>query len=181
MNFTLNYRFDWRAKVWQFRNGNGAAALAEEAVSLWLRQLVWVSLWGCVAVVALHFRLWIVAVPCTFGTLIFALYSSRLRNLGRKAAIGLRNDWRSAGSRAIRLEVSDEGLRESDAGVVSFAPWSAVKNYRLHRNLLCLELDNGQAALIPIAIVAEGKFQVQTLINELTARGIPAKEVGPRG
>jgi hypothetical protein len=176
MQLTFDYQFDWRAQAVLFRIGGGAAELAKEAVSLRLRQLVWLSLWGFMATITLYLRWWLPFALFAVFVLALVAHSFLLSNLGRKAAFGLRAQWRKKPAKAIRLEVSDEGLRETDGGVVSFAPWGAVKSYWVFRKVLCIELTNGLSALIPIATLACGCEQAELLIDELKKRGIHRRE-----
>ena len=177
-DLTLDYRADWRAQAVLFRIGGGASALAKEAKERRLRQLVWAGMWAVAAVLALHWRVWLLAVPVGAVTILLLAHSVALRKLGSKAALRLREAWRQAGSRAIRLEVTDQGLREFDGDVDSFAPWQAVKSYWFHRKVLCLELANGEVALIAVATLAGGTSQLQSLLDELKARGIPDRNFG---
>lgn len=176
MQLTFNYQFDWRAQAVLFRIGGGAAELAKEAISLRLRQLVWLSLWVLIGMIALYMRWWLPFALVVVFVLALVAHSFLLSNLGQKAAFGLRAQWREKPAKAIRLEVLDEGLRETDGGVVSLAPWEAVKSYWLFRKVLCIELTNGQSALIPIATLVYGCEHAELLIDELKKRGIQRRE-----
>jgi hypothetical protein len=142
-----------------------------------LRQLVWLFLLVLIAAIALNLRWWLPFALVILLALAVAAHSLLLSNLGQKAAFGLRAQWRERPAKAIRLEVLDEGLRETDGGVVSFAPWGTVKSYWVFRKVLCIELANGQSALIPVATLAGGSEHAEVLIDELKKRGIQRREV----
>jgi hypothetical protein len=180
MDLTLDYDHDWRAHAALFRINGGASALAKQAVSLRARQLVWVSMWIAAAALAFHYRWWLLFVPVSLFTLILVAYSLALRNLGRKAAFGVRANWRQRPARRIHLEISDAGLREVDGDVSSFAPWHTVKSYWLFRDVLSVELTNGQAALIPLRKLRAGSFQSEVLVEELERRSVPRRDVGEK-
>lgn len=180
MHLTLDYRMDWRAQAALFRLGDGLAQLRKQAGELRLKQLVWVGLWLAVTAAALHWRAWAVAVPAGLFTTVLAVYAFALRSVRGKAALQLRGSWRQTGSRPIRLEIVDGGLRETDADVASFAPWHTVKSYWSYRRVLCVELTNGQSALIAVDTLAGGASQVEAFVAQLRARDIPARQVGTR-
>ncbi|MGE5523881.1 MAG: YcxB family protein [Rhodospirillaceae bacterium] len=178
MHLTLDYRSDWRVQAALFRIGGGSAQLAKQALEVRLRQLVWAALWATIAALALHWRTWVIVIPAALVSFFLLTYSLALRNLGKKAAFGLRALWRKSEARRIRLDVSDDGIREFDGDVSSFAPWQSVKSYWLFRGVICLNLSSGQAALIPVATLVGGPYQVELLMQELKARGIPCTDVG---
>ncbi len=178
MQLTLDYQFDWRVQAATFRIGGGATELAKAAVELRMRQVVWLMLWVLIATITLYLRWWLPFVLVVVFVVALVAHSFLLSNLGQKAAFGLRAQWRERPAKPIRLEVSDQGLREIDGEVVSFAPWGTVKNYWVFRKVLCIEFANGQSALIPVATIASGSEQADVLIDELEKRGIQRREVG---
>src|SRR3954463_13740698 len=118
MHLTLDYRSDWRAQAALFRIGGGPSARARKAMELRLRQLVWVGLWAAIAALGLHWRVWLIAVPTAVLAAVLLIHSLALRSLGPAATIRLRDAWRQPGCKQIPLEVSDDGLRETDGDVI---------------------------------------------------------------
>lgn len=177
MLIVLDYQFDWRVHATLFRIGGGVAALAKAAVEQKLRQALWLMLWVLIATIALHLCWWLPFALVMIFVVALVVHFFLFSNLGRMAAFGLRANWRESPSKPIRLEVSDQGLREIDGEIVSFAPWEAVKSYWLFHKVLGIELASGQSALIPVATIVSGAEQADAVIGELKKRGIPQREV----
>jgi len=78
--------------------------------------------------------------------------------------------------RAVTLRVDDSGLRETVAGVESFAPWSAVKSYTTSPDAVALELASGSWSLIPTSAFGTATGSSLTaFLSVLQQRGIPAR------
>jgi len=77
--------------------------------------------------------------------------------------------------RAHRLEVTDDGLRESVEGIVSFAPWASVISFGVFRDVLFIQLSAGLWAMVPCYAIREGSATIEQLIAELRARGVPER------
>jgi hypothetical protein len=179
MPLTLHYRHDWRLAAMHFRIGGGPARVGQAAKEHRIRQLFWLSQLVVVVAIAAFLRWWIVAVPVLVIAAAVAVHWLALLRLGRKALFVLRADWRALPQKSLSLELSDQGLKESDEGVISLVPWPAVRSYWVFRRVICIELANGLTAQIPMQTLEDEAHQIPRLLAELANRGVQQREMKP--
>jgi hypothetical protein len=75
-------------------------------------------------------------------------------------------------AKRLSIVVDDRGLHETDQGVESFAPWTAVLGYRIFTETLLISLANRQWALIPRATLSDGSGSLEELVDRLRQRDI---------
>jgi hypothetical protein len=181
VNQQLLYEYvqDWRFHSQRFRAGRGLGQLAAEERKH--RAKEWVIALAVVyaALVSFRHQLWpllvmaLVAITWRIPS-FFAQFG-----LLRKALFGMRSSFRSHPPRSIRLEVSDEGLREFDSGVESFAPWASVRSFRMDRRFLEIELSKGLYAYVPRLKLSPASSRQEDLVAMLKTRGV-LKQTPPR-
>ena len=131
------------------------------------------------ALVALRYQRWLLLIA-----LLIAL-AWRIRpffaqfGLLDRALWGLRPSFRSHAPQPVRLEISEEGLRESDSGVESFAPWTSVRSYRLGKQFVEIELSNNLYAYVPSQRLSPASSSWADLVTMLEQRGIPRSGLTP--
>ncbi|RQO83627.1 hypothetical protein [Acidovorax sp. FJL06] len=180
MKLPLLYEYvqDWRFHSQQFRFGRGLHHIAVQGRKHQAKE------WGIaltlvyVALVSLRYQLW----PLLIAVLIVLAWRipSFCAQFGllRKALFGMRSSFRSHPPRTIRLEVSDEGLREFDAGIESFAPWASVRSFRLARRFVEIELSNNLYAYVPDQRLSPASSRREDLVAMLEKQGV-TKQLPP--
>jgi hypothetical protein len=76
----------------------------------------------------------------------------------------------------IRMEVREDGLLETEEGIVSFVPWSSIKSYKELCSTLFIDMTGSQCAIIPRNSVNPSPSSVDEVIQILRNRGIPERE-----
>lgn len=181
MKSPLLYEYvqDWRFHSQRFREGNGLRHLAVKGRRYQTREWAIALATLCVNLVALRYQVW----PLLMGALV--ALASRIPpffaqfGLLKKALFGLRSSFRSHAPRPVRLEVSEDGLRESDAGVESFAPWASVRSYRVGKRFVEIELSNRLHAYVPSLRLSPSSSNWADLLATLEKRGIARTGLSP--
>ncbi len=76
----------------------------------------------------------------------------------------------------IRMEVREDGLLETEEGIVSFVHWSSIKSYKELSNILFIDTAGSQCAIIPRSSVTPSPSVVDEVIRLLQENGIPERE-----
>ena len=76
----------------------------------------------------------------------------------------------------LRLEIRDDGFRENDCGIESFAPWSAMKFFAVQGKLVQVGLANGLNAYIPTSVLEGAGTSVAELRELLGGHGVKVRE-----
>lgn len=166
------YVQDWRLHSQRFRAGRGVDQLAAEERKH--RAKEWV-----IALVSFRHQLWpllamaLIAIAWRIPS-FFAQFG-----LLRKALLGMRPSFRSHPPRSIRLEVSDEGLREFDSGIESFAPWASVRSFRADRRFIEIELSNNLYAYVPVRRLSPASSSREDLLAMLEKQGVAQQAPRP--
>lgn len=163
----------WRFHSQRFREGGGLRHLAVKGRRYQAQEwAIALALIG-VGLVALRYQRWLLLV----GALMALAW--RIRpffaqfGLLDRARWGLRSSFRSHAPRPARLEVSEEGLREIDSGVESFAPWASVRSYRVGKQYVEIELTNTLYAYVPRRGLSPSSSSWADLASVLEKRGVP--------
>lgn len=173
------YVQDWRLHSQRFRAGRGVDQLAAEERKH--RAKEWVIALAVVyaALVSFRHQLWPFLAMALIATAwripsFFAQFG-----LLRKALLGMRPSFRSHPPRSIRLEVSDEGLREFDSGIESFAPWASVRSFRADRRFIEIELSNNLYAYVPVRRLSPASSSREDLLAMLEKQGVAQQAPRP--
>lgn len=181
MKLPLLYEYvqDWRFHSQRFRAGRGVHQLAAGKRKYQAKEWVIALAIAYAALVSLRHQIW----PLLIMALVVLAWRvpSFFAQFGllNKALFGLRSSFRSHPPRSIRLEISDEGLREFDSGIESFAPWASVRSFRMDRRFVEIELSNGLYAYVPSLKLSPASSRQEDLEAMLKTRGVP-KQTPPR-
>ena len=77
----------------------------------------------------------------------------------------------------VRIEVEDDGIRETARGVESFARWESIASFTLFRDSLFLRLSNEQLAIIPRVFKTGRSFDVHELVRMMKLNDVPERSV----
>lgn len=181
MKLPLLYEYvqDWRFHSQRFRAGRGLDQLAFEERKYRVKE--WVIALGIVyaALVSFRHQLWpLLAIALIASVWRIPSFFAQF-GLLRKALFGMRPSFRSQVPRPIRLEVSDEGLREFDSGVESFAPWASVRSFRVDRRFIEVELSNNLYAYVPARRLSPASSSREDLLAMLEKQGVAEQALSP--
>ncbi len=181
MKSSLLYEYvqDWRFHSRRFREGGGLRHLAVQGRRYYAREWAIAVALLCVALVALRYQRWLLLIALLIALVwrirpFFAQFG-----LLDRALWGLRPSFRSHAPRPVRLEISEEGLRESDSGVESFAPWAYVRSYRMGKQFVEIELSNNLYAYVPSQRLSPASSSWADLVTMLEQRGIRRSGLTP--
>lgn len=174
MKLPLLYEYvqDWRFHSQQFRFGRGLHHIAVQGRKHQAKEWVIAAALVYAALVSLRYQLWPILI------VVLAVLAWRIPSffaqfgLLRKALFGMRSSFRSHPPRTIRLEVSDEGLREFDSGIESFAPWASVRSYRQGKRFVEIELSNNLHAYVPGQRLSPASSRWEELLEILERQGV---------
>ena len=76
----------------------------------------------------------------------------------------------SAEQKRIRLDISDDGIREHQGDIVSFAPWKDVTGTMIEGDLLVISLSSGQEAIIPHVSPGIAEVDLEEVRGEIERR-----------
>ena len=76
----------------------------------------------------------------------------------------------SAEQKRIHLEIADDGIREHQGGIVSFAPWKDVTGTMIEGDLLVISLSSGQEAIIPRVSPGIAEVDLKEVRGEIERR-----------
>ena len=181
MKSPLLYEYvqDWRFHSRRFREGGGLRHLAVQGRRYCAREWAIAVALLCVGLLALHYQRWLLLIAALIALAwrirpFFAKFGLLNRELW-----SLRSSFRSHAPRPVRLEISEEGLRESDSGVESFAPWASVRSYRMGKQFVEIELSNNLYAYVPSLRLSPASSSWADLVITLEQRDIPQSGLTP--
>ncbi len=76
----------------------------------------------------------------------------------------------SGEQKRIRLEIADEGIREHQGDIVSFAPWKDVTGTMIEGDLLVISVSSGQEAIIPRVSPGISEVNLEEVRGEIERR-----------
>lgn len=144
-----------------------------------------VLLWSAL-VVALLFLCIVLAIKAGIWESIVIASVASLILLGSfwnaydNARANVKNARRAAAGRAMRLDFTSEGTTEHDRGIKCFAPWSAMKNCCVFRNVLFVELANGHWAIIPTSTLKPAFATIEAIQQILLEHGVAERKLPTR-
>lgn len=111
------------------------------------------------------------------GVFVWLLIYTMYQQIPYKKAFEEALNTQAAGieDRHITLTVSDEGLTETELGIVSFCPWASVTRYRYFDRILVIELKTGQSAVIDQSTLKTPNQDLQAVIAQLDAYEVPSE------
>jgi hypothetical protein len=175
MESPLSYKYviDWRVRSALFRRYVDTPDFVQLSRRSQLKQFAWISFLLFAALLALRARMWLFLTVTAALTIWKLIYLVSLFTTTRVAMFSLREGFRNQPKKEIVLVVDDEGLHETDDGVLSFAPWPSVRSYFLHRRVLGIELENGLWAYLPIATLSPESSSIESLVARLEHHSVP--------
>jgi hypothetical protein len=175
MKLEFEYAYDWRTRIMIYRHYFGTAKLVastrrERLPELWWSLVLWIA-----TLVALRARAWVATLLFVCLALWKLFFFLKLDGLGRRTMFMLREGFRKA-PQANRLVVAEDGIREFELGIESFAPWSSVKRFFVFRSLVGIELANGFAAYVSEHTLSARSSSLVALVEALERHNVPRVE-----
>ena len=175
------YQQDWRFHSQRFREGLGLRHLAVQGRRRLAQEWAIALAIACAGLLALRYQRWLL-LAAALGMLAWRIpHLIAQRGLPGRALWGLRSSFRSHAPRPVRIEFSEDGLREFDSGMESFAPWASVRSYRVDRRFVEIELNNHLFAYVPSRRLSPSSSRWDDLVALLETRGIPRAGLSPSG
>jgi hypothetical protein len=130
--------------------------------------------WGIVVLLLAMFTAYKAELPALLAgfaaILLWNVYS--MLTLARRYKKTLEKNLSKIPTRRVRLEISEDGIREFTSDVECFAPWRAVKGFAKYQETLFIELADGKSALVPSKSLSDESSSIEDVIAVLKKIGI---------